>query len=265
MRLKDRSAIVTGAAMGIGAACAEVFLAEGARVAIVDIDAETGTALAARLAATYPGRVIFQPADVSDAAAVTAAVDAAEAAFGTVDALVNAAAIVRKGTVVDLDPADFEFVFRVNLLSGFLMGQQVAKRLVAAGRPGAIVNLSSVNGQVAIADQTAYVAMKGGVNQLTKAMALALAPHGIRVNAVAPGSIRTEMFAKVANNPAILRSTLSRTPLGRPGEPAEVAKLCAFLASDDAAYITGEVVVIDGGRMALNYTVPVPEGAVDGG
>ena len=261
MRLKDRSAIITGAARGIGAACAAEFLAEGAKVTLVDIDAEAGAATAAKLAETAPDRVAFHAADVSDTAAAATAVEAAVAAFGPVEILVNNAAVVRKGSVLDLDPAVFEQVFRVNLLSYFSMAQAVTRRLVAAGRNGAVINMSSINGQVAIPDQTAYVAMKGGVNQLTKAMALTLAPHGIRVNAVAPGSIGTEMFQKVVGDPAAYRTVLSRTPLGRPGEPREVARLCVFLASDDAAYITGEVVVIDGGRMALNYVVPLPDDA----
>ena len=259
MRLAGKTALITGAARGIGAATAAVFLSEGARVALVDIDADGAAATAARLAADHPGRVTAHTADVSDAAAVEPVLDAAEAALGPIDTLVNNAAILRPGTVLDLDPEAFEQVFRVNLLGGFLLSQAVARRLVAAGRPGAIVNLSSINGQVAIPEQTAYVAMKGGVNQLTKAMALTLAPHGIRVNAVAPGSIDTDMFKAVAGSPSAYRTVMSRTPLGRPGTPAEVGRLCAFLASDDAAYITGDVVVIDGGRLALNYVVPVDE------
>jgi glucose 1-dehydrogenase len=119
--------------------------------------------------------------------------------------------------------------------------------------------MSSINAQVAIPTQVPYVVSKGGMNQLTRLMALALADKGVRVNAVAPGSIATEMLQSVMSDEAARRTILSRTPLGRPGEPAEVARVVLFLASEEASYVTGEVVTVDGGRMALNYTVPVPD------
>ena len=131
--------------------------------------------------------------------------------------------------------------------------------MVKQGGGGAIINMSSVNGVMAIPAITPYVVSKGGVNQLTKVMALSLTDHGIRVNAVGPGSINTEVFASVANDPEKLRGILSRTPMGRVGEPAEIASIVVFLASDESSYMTGQTLYADGGRMALNYTVPVKE------
>lgn len=130
--------------------------------------------------------------------------------------------------------------------------------MVAQGKGGAIVTMSSVNGAMAIPTIAGYNASKGGVTNLTRCMALALAPHNIRVNAVGPGSIHTDVLQSVMDNEEKKRSILSRTPLLRIGEPSEVASVVAFLASDDASYVTGEIVYVDGGRMAMNYTVPVP-------
>jgi glucose 1-dehydrogenase len=126
------------------------------------------------------------------------------------------------------------------------------------GKPGAIVNMSSVNAVLAIATQVPYSISKGGVSQLTKVAALGLASYGIRVNAIGPGSIATEMLAAVVSDDAALRRVMSRTPLGRLGEPSEIAAIAAFLASDDASYMTGQTLYADGGRLPLNYTVPVP-------
>jgi NAD(P)-dependent dehydrogenase (short-subunit alcohol dehydrogenase family) len=140
----------------------------------------------------------------------------------------------------------------------FLCGQAVARHMVARGVRGAIVNMSSLNAVLAIPNQVPYTVSKGGVNQLTKVMALALAPHGIRVNGIGPGTIATEMArAAVLGTEEARRKILSRTPLGRLGEPEEIAAVAAFLASDDASYLTGQTIYPDGGRLGLNYTVPV--------
>jgi NAD(P)-dependent dehydrogenase (short-subunit alcohol dehydrogenase family) len=177
---------------------------------------------------------------------------------GRVDVLVNNAAIIRATDFLTMDPADLEAVLRVNLI-GAALCSQAAARVMAARGGGVIVNMSSVNGILAIPNQTPYNISKGGLNQLTRVTALALAPHNIRVNAVAPGSIRTEMLETVMQDETARRTILSRTPLGRVGEPEEVAKVVLFLASDDSSYMTGQIVYVDGGRLALNYTVPVPE------
>ena len=142
----------------------------------------------------------------------------------------------------------------------FLAGQAAARQMVKQGGGGSIINMSSVNAVLAIPNQVPYVVSKGGINQLTKVMALALAPHRIRVNAIGPGTIATELArTAVLGNKEAERKILSRTPLGRLGEPAEIGKVAVFLASDDASYMTGQVLYPDGGRLALNYTVAVPD------
>jgi NAD(P)-dependent dehydrogenase (short-subunit alcohol dehydrogenase family) len=164
-----------------------------------------------------------------------------------------------------LAEADFDRVLRVNLKGAFLVGQATARRMVAqvkAGKPpGSIVNMSSINAVVAIPNHTPYCVSKGGIDQLTKVMALSLAPHGIRVNAIGPGSIMTDILKGIATDQEAKNRLLSRTPLRRIGDADEVAAIAAFLVSDDASYVTGETVYVDGGRLALNYTVPVSAGA----
>jgi len=252
-RLTDRVAIVTGAARGIGLAIAKRFADEGATVVMADLAAAT----LSEAAAAVPGATTVV-ADVSRKADVARVVEAAAARTGRIDILVNNAGITHACDFLDLAEADFDRVLGVNLKSMFLCGQAVARHMVARGVRGAVVNLSSVNAVLAIANQVPYTVSKGGVNQLTKVMALALAPHGIRVNGIGPGTIATEMArAAVLGSDEGRRRILSRTPLGRLGEPEEVAAIAAFLASDDASYLTGQTIYPDGGRLGLNYTVPV--------
>ncbi|MCB1883762.1 MAG: SDR family oxidoreductase [Geminicoccaceae bacterium] len=254
MRFAGKTVVVTGAADGIGRACAERFAEEGAAVMLADIDAEKGETAAAAIG----GTVRFQRADVGDARDAGALVDAALEWGGRLDVLVNNAGIIRTADFLDLSEADFDAVLRVNLKGPFLVGQAAA-RVMAARGGGAIVNMSSINAVVALPAQLAYVTSKGGLNQLTKAMALSLADRNIRVNAVGPGSIATDMIKAVMGDDAARRKVLSRTPLGRLGDPAEIASVVAFLASDEASYVTGHVLYADGGRLALNYTVPVAD------
>jgi NAD(P)-dependent dehydrogenase (short-subunit alcohol dehydrogenase family) len=252
MRFSGRTALITGAARGIGLACARAFVGEGAQVMIADIDAATGSAAAAELGAAAR----FVPCDVGDAAQVSRLLENTLAWTGRLDVLVNNAAIIRSAEFLELSEADFDAVLRVNLKGAFLVAQAAARVMVAAGG-GAVVNLSSVNGITAIPNQAPYNISKGGVDQLTRVMAVALADKGVRVNAVAPGSILTDLLKVVMQDDAARRKILSRTPLGRCGEPAEVARAVLFLASDEASYITGQILYLDGGRLALNYTVPV--------
>jgi NAD(P)-dependent dehydrogenase (short-subunit alcohol dehydrogenase family) len=263
MRLQSRVALITGAAQGIGAACARRFVQEGATVVLLDIDEARGTELARALGAEGHS-ALFVRADVASKRDVDAAVAAAVARYGRIDILVNNAGITHAAAFLDLEEKDFDRVLAVNLKSMFLATQAVARVMVGQtwpeGRGGAIVNLSSVNAVLAIPNQVPYVISKGGVNQLTKVAAIALAPHRIRVNAIGPGTILTEMArAAVLTNDAARRTILSRSPLGRCGEPEEIAAVAAFLASDDASYLTGQTIYPDGGRLALNYTVPVPD------
>ena len=249
--LRDRVVIVTGGAQGIGEACARRFAREGAQVVIADVADARGQALAAELGATY------QHCDVGDKAQVDALVAQVLRQHGRIDVLVNNAGIFKAANFLQVTEADFDAVLRVNLKGAFLVGQAVARVMAQAGR-GAIVNMSSVNSVLAIPDIASYNVSKGGINQLTRAMALALADQGVRVNAVGPGTIATELAAQaVLTSEEAKNKIMMRTPIKRLGEPAEVADVVAFLASDAASYMTGEIVMVDGGRMALNYTVPV--------
>lgn len=252
MRLEGKSALVTGGAKGIGAAIVQRFVAEGANVAFVDADEPAGRALQAG------ERTLFVPGDVTRRGLPAEAVSAAVARFGRLDILVNNAGVTHAAPFLELDEADFDRVLAVNLRSYFTMGQAAARQIASQGSGGVIINMSSVNAVLAIPDQVPYVVSKGAVNQLTRVMALSLAAHGIRVNAIGPGTIATELArnAVMASDEA-RRRLLSRTPMRRLGEPHEVAAVATFLASDDASYMTGQVVYPDGGRLALNYTVEV--------
>ena len=299
--LGGKVAIITGAAQGIGAACAHRFAREGAQVVIADVDDARGTALATELGASYVH------CDVGDKTQVDAAVRHTLALHGRIDVLVNNAGIFRAADFLDVSEEDFDAVLRVNLKGAFLMGQAVARVMARASKGqmpvehasnganlthhashganlthhashgenlthhashgenlthhashGVIVNMSSVNAVLAIPTISSYNVSKGGINQLTRVMALALADFGIRVNAVAPGTIATELATRAVLTSADARARiLSRTPMKRLGQPSEVADVVAWLASEAASYVTGEIVTVDGGRMTLNYTVAV--------
>jgi len=253
--LDGRVIVITGGAQGIGEACARRLVADGAAVALWDVDDVHGQALAATLAAGG-ARVTYQHCNVASKAEVDAALAATLAAFGRVDGLVNNAGIFKAAPFLDISEADWDAVIDVNLKGHFLVGQAIARQLVAQGGGGAMVNMSSVNARLTIASIASYNASKGGVDQLTRVMALALSEHGIRVNGVAPGTIATELAAKaVLTSDEAKARIMSRTPMKRLGEPAEIAGVVAFLLSDAASYMTGETVLVDGGRMTLNYVV----------
>ena len=249
--LAGRVCIVTGGAQGIGEACIRRFAREGAEVVIADIDDTRGAALATELGGLYVH------CDVGDKAQVDALVAKTVATYGRIDVLVNNAGIFKAADFLDVTEADFDTVLRTNLKGSFLVGQAVAREMAKAGK-GSIVNMSSVNAVLTIPTIASYNVSKGGINQLTRVMALSLADKGVRVNAVAPGTIATELAARaVLTSDDAKAKIMSRTPMKRLGQPSEIADTVAYLASDAASYITGEIVVVDGGRMTLNYTVPV--------
>lgn len=232
---------------------------------IADIDQDAGVALADELGADK-GKALFVSCDVSDRLAVNNLLSETRSTFDRLDVLVNNAGIVAKGDILDLSETDFDRVVDVNLKGAFLVAREAARQMVEqieedgeraedARRRYAIINMSSVNGIMAIPDQLAYCVTKGAISQLTKSMALALARYGVRVNAIGPGSINTDVLKSVNDNPAALERIMSRTPLQRIGDPAEVASVASFLASKDASYITGTTIYADGGRLAMNYTV----------
>ncbi len=243
-------ALVTGGARGIGYACGEALKEEGFDVILSDVDADGVAEAAEKL-----GAVAGLACDMADAAAVLALFDQIEASYGPVSALVNNAGVAMPGDFLEYDLDTFDTVLGINLRGTFVATQRAAKTMVAKDIKGSIVNMSSINAQVAIPAIPAYCASKGGVMQLTKVAALALAPQGIRVNAVGPGSIDTAMTASVNDNPEAMKRLMSRTPLGRMGSAREIGDVVAFLCSDKASYVTGETIFVDGGRLGLNYTM----------
>jgi glucose 1-dehydrogenase len=260
MSFAGKTVIVTGAGNGIGRAIAVKFAEAGTHTIIADIDEAAGQATTTDL--TQVGlSARFVRCDVGDEADVAALIAAALEFGGSVDVLINNAAILDSADFLDLAPDEFDRVLRVNLRGAFLVGQAAARQMVAqvkaGSKPGAIVNLSSVNAIFALPDHAAYSISKGGISQLTKVMALSLAKYNIRANAIGPGSIRTAMLQQVMSDDGIRRRIMSRTPLGRLGEADEIAAVALFLASDAASYITGQTIYADGGRLPLNYTVPV--------
>ena len=258
--LYNKTALITGGANGIGKAIAKRFAAEGAKVVIADIDDKAGEDAVHEIVEEN-GSALFQHCDIGEALDIRNLICVALERFEALDILVNNAAVVSAGDFLEISEEEFSRVLRVNLRGAFLVGQAVAKQMVKQverqHEAGCIINMSSINAVVALGNQVPYTVSKGGINQLTKAMALSLAPHGIRVNAIGPGSIDTEMVRAVNDDPKAMARMLSRTPLGRIGTPEEVAGIATFLASPDAAYISGEIIYADGGRLALNYTVPV--------
>ncbi|MSP88420.1 MAG: SDR family oxidoreductase [Alphaproteobacteria bacterium] len=254
MRLQNRVALITGGAKGIGRGCVERFLAEGARVAAVDIDVAAGNRLVEELKGK--GELVFFECNVGKRPAVENAVAQTVKHFGQIDILVNNAGINRPNDFLKMPEEDFDLVIQTNLKSVFLFGQAVGRHMVERGKGGAIVNMASTSVIITMGNIAAYAASKGGISSITKAMALNLAPHGIRVNAVGPGTIITELTKRLMDDPVQSKKIMSRTPLGRFGTPADVAAVIFFLASDDAAYVTGQTIYIDGGRTGMNYTVP---------
>ncbi|OWJ76491.1 dehydrogenase [Haematobacter missouriensis] len=257
MRFADRVVVITGGAQGIGRACAERFLSEGAKVVLADVD----TSRLARTAEEIGTAETVLPVttDVSRKADVDALIAAAVAQLGRVDVMVNNAGVCPVADFLDFTEEQYDRTLAVNLKGAFLGTQAAARAMIAAGRGGVIINMSSINSGLANPSVAPYAISKGGMNQVTSTAAVALAPHGIRVCGVGPGTIATEIIKGAFTERAGMNAILARTPMGRLGEPEEIAGVVAFLASSDASYITGETIYPDGGRRILNYTVPVRE------
>lgn len=253
MRLKNKVALVTGAGRGIGQAIALAFAREGARVAVADIDPKTAAATARRIGAR---RALALHMDVADSASVAAGFRALDTKWGRVDVAVTNAAIEPIVPFLDLTEETWDRVLGVNLKGTFLVAQSAARRM-AKRRRGVIITLSSVNAEVVRPESAAYGASKGGVRQLTKAMGIALAPHGIRVNAIGPGTVVTGLTRHLLNKKAWRDAVFMRTPMQRVADPKEIAEVAVFLASDASSYMTGSTVYVDGGRLALNGLMPL--------
>ena len=248
-RFLDRVAIVTGGVSGIGAAITERLVAEGASVVVADINDDLITAASE----TFGERVTGIRADVTQEADVEALIAAAVEAHGTLDAMFNVAGGARMGTLVDLSYEDFDFTVRLNLHSAFLGTQHAARRFIAEGKRGAIVNVASLNATVPAHLLAAYTLSKAGAEMLSRQAALELGEHGIRVNTVSPGLTATPMTEGLLGAPGVPEAYMDRIPLNRPAEPAEIAAAATFLASDDAAYITGDNLIVDGGWATTGY------------
>lgn len=258
MKLSGKVAAITGGARGIGKACAKRFLDDGVKVVISDVDAEGLAATAAEFARPDALRTVV--GNVAKRADVDQLVAAAAKEFGRLDIMINNAGVARNRDILEISEEEFDEIIGINLKGAFFGVQAAARQMIAQGDGGVIINMSSVNALLAIPALATYAMSKGGMKQLTSVAAVALAPHNIRVVAVGPGTILTDMVASSIYTSEDARKTvMSRTPAGRGGEPSEVASVVAFLASDDASYITGQTIYPDGGRLILNYTVPVKE------
>lgn len=253
-RFENKIVLITGAAQGIGFAIAERFAREGAKLFLVDNDAAALEKTVKHFDA-QKADVVPYFYDLAEPGAADNIMAALKQKWGRIDILVNNAAVVLSGDFLELKADDFEKTMRINLMAPFYLSQAAAKLMVEQKIKGSIVNLSSVNAVVAIPTVIPYVTSKGGIQQLTRGTALALADKGIRVNAVGPGSIETDMLKKAMGDPSAKERVLSRTPMGRLGQPDEIASIVTFLASDEASYITGETIYADGGRLTLNYTM----------
>jgi NAD(P)-dependent dehydrogenase (short-subunit alcohol dehydrogenase family) len=249
-RVEGKVALVAGAGGGIGGAAAEGLAREGAAVFCTDIGAAAAEATAARIRAGG-GRAQAQGLDVRDRAAVDAAVAAAVGAFGRLDILLDCAGISHRRNFLDLDAETWDRIIAVNLTGMFHLGQAAARPMVrqadGGNGGGSIINVTSQLAEVARPQRAAYVASKGGGRSLTQAMAVDLAAHGIRVNAIAPGPTLTGLTRANYSNPAARRATEAVIPLGRLGQPDDLVGAVLFLASDEASWVTGSTVTVDGG------------------
>jgi glucose 1-dehydrogenase len=246
MTFQEKVAIVTGAGSGIGESVAGHLATEGACVAIADVNLVAAQGVAARIRAAG-GDAIAIPVDVNSPSQVAALVSKTQEQWGPIHILVNNAGVSGRHPFLEMDVAEWDRVLSVNLRGVFLCSQAVARAMVQAGSGGKIVNITSVNAQVVVPGLCHYCASKGGLQMLTKALAVELAPHRINVNAVGPGIIETPLTASSLQNADRLQSLLQNVPWDRVGQPQDVAEAVLFLASHRADYITGTSLWVDGG------------------
>jgi L-rhamnose 1-dehydrogenase len=246
MRLHDKVAIVTGATRGIGRAIAVRFGQEGARVAVIGQHEEKGRETV-QLIEAAGGQALFIPTDVSDSAQVQAMVDAVVERWGRIDILVNNAAICPFEGFLEMSEALWDQVLDVNLKGYFLCSQAVARVMVEQGIKGRIIAVSSISAEFGGSQQAHYCASKAGINLLVKSMAISLGPHGITCNAVLPGTVETDINREALSDPEVRTYWLNRGPIGGLGRPQDIAGPVLFFASDDSAWCTGSMLVVDGG------------------
>jgi glucose 1-dehydrogenase len=249
-RVEGKVALVTGAGGGIGGAGAEALGRQGAAVFCTDLDAVAAEATAARIQAAG-GKAASQALDVCDRAAVDAVVAATVRQFGRLDILLECAGISQRLHFLEMDAATWDRIIAVNLTGMFHLGQAAARQMVKQGGGGSIVNITSQLAEVARPDRAAYVASKGGGRSLTHAMAVDLAAHNIRVNAIAPGPTLTGLTRASYTDDAARLATEAQIPLGRLGQPEDLAGAVLFLASDESAWVTGSTVTVDGGYLTI--------------
>lgn len=255
MRFQDKVAIVTGAAAGIGAGCARVFVREGGRVALFDIDSARGQALATELTAAGPGEALFLQCDVSQSTQVQAAIEATAAKFGRIDTLINNAGIHPPAQSIDeTSIEELEQVLRINFVSTFACAKFAAPHLRET--KGTIVNISSMTAVLGQENSAAYSASKGAQVSFTKALALELGRDGVRVNAVLPSNVDTPLMHAWAATLADPQSALERVAqlqvFGRMADPEEIGRVCLFLSTDDSSFVTGQAIEVEGGA-SLDY------------
>ncbi|MEE4292892.1 MAG: SDR family oxidoreductase [Xanthomonadales bacterium] len=248
-KLNDKVAIIAGGTKGIGLGIAVEFAREGARVVIGGRNEKTGAEGVAAIEEAG-GEGLFVRCDVSNMEDLEAIVEKAVDHFGRLDIYVANAGVNDPASThfLDVTPDQYDWIMDINLKGMFFGGQIAAKQMVAQGEGGVIINMSSVNSYLGLDAQVVYTTSKGAIQQLTKVQAIALAPHNIKVNAMAPGPIDTELMRRVGSNKQLMDTILSRTPMGRVGTPAECGRLAVFLASEDSNFIFGQSIFIDGGR-----------------
>src|ERR1700730_7718047 len=249
-RVDRKVVVVAGAGGGIGGAGAEALAREGAAVACADIDGAAAETIAARIRAAG-GRAIAIPLDVRDRTAVDAVVAATVREFGRLDVLLDCAGVSGGASFLDFEHSEWERIIAVNLTGMFHLGQAAARQMVRPGGGGSIINVASQLAEVARPGSAAYIASKGGGRSLTQAMALDLAAHRIRVNAIAPGPTLTGPTRAGYADPERRRATIAQIPLGRLGDPQDLVGAILFLGSDDSIWMTGSTVTVDGGYNAM--------------